>query len=75
MAIPMLVFDTSLKGAWSFLFFIFFKVIAILVPEESSYFSDHHSEISRPNSFAFGRKLQKLTDFIDMVVTTNILRV
>ncbi len=56
-------------------FFIFFKVIAILVPEESSYFSDHHSEISRPNSFAFGRKLQKLTDFIDMVVTTNILRV
>ena len=56
-------------------FFHFFKVIAILVPEESSYFSDHHSEISCPNSFAFGRKLQKLTDFIDMVVTTNILRV
>ena len=36
----------------------------------SSYFSDHHSEISRHNSFAFERKLQKLTDFIDIYLST-----
>ena len=64
-----LVSDISFNGAWSYLISLFSKSLRFLVPQESSYFSDHHSEISRPNSFSFGRKLQKLTDLIDMVVT------
>ena len=53
------------------LFWFFFKVIAILVPQELSYFSDHHSEILRSDSIAFGSKPYKLTNFIELVVTTD----
>ena len=54
-------------------FFHFFQSYCDFGTIRIVYFSDHRSEISRPNSFAFGRKLQKLTDCIDMVVTTIII--
>ena len=58
-------------AASALIFLDFFKVIAILVPQELSYFFDHHSEILHSNSIAFKTKPLKLTNSIELVVTID----
>ena len=40
----------------------------ILVPQEKLYFSDHNSEIVRPNFLLFQRKLQNMQILLIMMV-------
>ena len=58
------------KGACSEVLNFFSKLLRFWY-HKNCHFSDHPSEISLSNSFPFGRNLEKLADFISLMVTVS----